>query len=316
MIKIDNLVKYYGYFQALDGISFEVQKGEILGLLGPNGAGKTTTLRILTGYLDATAGNIDIGGYDVKADQLKVKQLIGYLPESAPLYSDMIVYDFLVFAGKVRKMDKDLILKRIDYLASVCGIKEVMSRNINELSKGFRQRVGLAYAILHDPAILILDEPTSGLDPNQIIEIRELIKELGKKKTVILSTHILPEVEATCDRVVIINRGRIVVDDTPAGLSSHSKGDSRVSLKIKTNDKDGTLNILKNMKGVKSISGDSDESDIIRGFSIVPDDGLDLREDIFKIVVENNLTLVEMKRETASLEDVFRQLTQGGAENE
>ena len=222
MIEIIDLEKNYGSTKAVKGINLTINSGEVLGILGPNGAGKSTTLRILTGYLKPTTGTIIVKGLDVRDNELEVKKIIGYLPESAPLYSDMLVYDYLDYIANLRGIDKVDILPRLKELAALCGIKDVMHKSINSLSKGYKQRVGLAQAMIADPEILVLDEPTTGLDPNQIVEIRHIIKEIGKKKTVIFSTHILSEAEATCDRIVIIkqwedcckwNTSRIKTDD-------------------------------------------------------------------------------------------------------
>jgi len=214
MIRVENLVKFYGDFCALDGVSFEVKKGEILGLLGPNGAGKTTTYRILTGYLSPSAGNIWVGELNVKDDLDKIKKMIGYLPESAPIYKDMLVFDYLSFIADVRGVQRKKQMEHIKHLADLCSLNDVMHKTINELSKGYRQRVGIAHALLGDPDILVLDEPTSGLDPNQILETREIIRRIGKEKTIIFSTHILSEAEATCDRLVVISNGKKVADAT------------------------------------------------------------------------------------------------------
>lgn len=220
MIRVENLVKFYGDFCALDGVSFEVKKGEILGLLGPNGAGKTTTYRILTGYLSPTDGNIWVGDLNVKEDLDKIKRMIGYLPESAPIYKDMLVFDYLGFIADVRGVSKETQMTQIKHLADLCSLNDVMHKTINELSKGYRQRVGIAHALMGNPDILVLDEPTSGLDPNQILETREIIKRIGKEKTIIFSTHILSEAEATCDRLVIISNGKKVADATIAELKA------------------------------------------------------------------------------------------------
>ena len=218
MIKLENLTKYYGDLCALDKISFEVTKGEILGFLGPNAAGKTTTYRILTGYLQPTSGNITVKNYNIYDHQLEIKKLIGYLPEAAPIYHDMLVFDYLNYVADIRGVEKNKKLPHISELANLCSLNEVMHYAINELSKGYRQRVGIAHALMGDPEILVLDEPTSGLDPNQIIETRDIIKRIGKEKTIIFSTHILSEAEATCDRIVIINQGRIAANDTLENL--------------------------------------------------------------------------------------------------
>ena len=239
MISVKNLTKYYGDFQALKGISFEIKSGEIVGILGPNGAGKSTTLRILTCYFNPTSGDAIIDGKSILDEENNVKKIIGYLPESAPLYNDMCVFDYLVYMADIQELERSKLNERLHYVVNVCGLKEVISKPIGELSKGYKQRVGLAGAIIHDPKILILDEPTNGLDPNQIVEIRELIKELGKEKTVLVSTHILSEVEATCSRAIIINKGNIIADDTPENLSlnfGNNDKSSTIKISIKTND--------------------------------------------------------------------------------
>jgi len=218
MIHIETLSKYYKDFCAVDQITLDIKKGEILGLLGPNGAGKTTTLRMLTGYFMPTSGTISVKDYQLDNNLLEIKKLMGYLPESAPLYHSMLVYDYLDYVAGLRGLDKDKKISRIRQLVDLCGLDEIMHRTISELSKGLKQRVGLAHAMMDDPEILILDEPTSGLDPNQIAEIREIIRQIGEEKTVILSTHILSEVEATCDRVVIIDKGKIVANDRMENL--------------------------------------------------------------------------------------------------
>ena len=214
MIKIQNLTKYYGNFCAVNDVSFEIQKGEILGLLGPNGAGKTTIYRILTGYLRPTSGTIQIKNFNIYDHLNEIKRLIGYLPEAAPIYHDMLVYDYLSFIADIRGVDERRKLDHLRELADLCGLNEVMHFTISELSKGYRQRVGIAHALMGDPEILVLDEPTSGLDPNQIVETREIIRRIGKEKTIVFSTHILSEAEATCDRVVIIDKGKKVADET------------------------------------------------------------------------------------------------------
>ncbi len=226
MIKIENLTKYYGELKAVDSVSFEIQKGEILGLLGPNGAGKTTIYRILTGYLSPTSGSIKVKDFNINDNLFEIKKLIGYLPEAAPIYQDMLVFDYLNFIADIRGVDKEKKLAHLRDLADLCSLNEVMHFSIDELSKGYRQRVGIAHALMGDPEILVLDEPTSGLDPNQIVETRDIIRRIGKEKTIVFSTHILSEAEATCDRVVIINRGKIVANDTVEGLRKSLKLDS------------------------------------------------------------------------------------------
>jgi len=226
MIKIKNLTKYYGDLCAVDHVSFDVKKGEILALLGPNGAGKTTIYRIITGYLRPTSGSVEVMNYDIHNHMIEIKSKIGYLPESAPIYKDMLVYDYLDFVANIRGIQKEKKIGHIKELSNLCELNEVMHMNIDELSKGYRQRVGIAHALMGNPEILILDEPTAGLDPNQIVETREIIKRIGKKKTIIYSTHILSEAESTCDRIVIINEGKIVADDSLDGLRESLKEDS------------------------------------------------------------------------------------------
>ncbi|MBD3415131.1 MAG: ATP-binding cassette domain-containing protein [Candidatus Aminicenantes bacterium] len=218
MIKIRNLTKYYGDLCAVDDVSFDIKKGEILALLGPNGAGKTTIYRILTGYLKPTSGNIEVMDYNIYEHMMKIKNKIGYLPEAAPIYRDMLVFDYLDFVADIRGISTEKKMKQIRELSELCGLDEVIHMTIDELSKGYKQRVGIAHALMGDPDILVLDEPTVGLDPNQIVETRDIIKRIGKTKTIIYSTHILSEAEATCDRIVVINRGKKVADDTLKGL--------------------------------------------------------------------------------------------------
>lgn len=223
MISFENLTKYYGDLCAVDHVNFEVNKGEVLGLLGPNGAGKTTIYRILTGYLRPTSGSVLVKDYNLSKNLLEIKKLIGYLPEAAPIYHEMLVYDYLDFVADIRGVEKAQKTAHLRGLAELCSLTNVMHMTIAELSKGFRQRVGIAHALMGDPEILVLDEPTAGLDPNQIVETREIIRRIGKEKTIVFSTHILSEAEATCDRIVIINKGRIVADDTVDGLREELK---------------------------------------------------------------------------------------------
>jgi ABC-2 type transport system ATP-binding protein len=308
MITVKNLTKKYGDLNAVDNVSFDVPTGEILGFLGPNGAGKTTTVRIITCYMLPTSGLVEVDGQNAREHSLEVRKKIGYLPENAPLYSDMTVLDYLHFIMGLRNIPREHFNSRTREITQICGLEQVINRNIGELSKGFKQRVGLAQAMVHDPEILILDEPTSGLDPNQIAEIRDLIKELGKQKTVILCTHILPEVEATCGRVLIINQGKIVADGTPAELQSGFQGMTRIWLELKTDSGDvlDKLLKLKNVEKATQISADDVGS---KKFTIECASGLDPREDLFHLAVQNQWIVLELKKEQASLEDVFRQLT-------
>ena len=226
MIAIQNLTKYYGDLCAVDHLNFEIHKGEVLGLLGPNGAGKTTLYRILTGYMLPTSGEIEVKDFKISEHGTEIKKLIGYLPEAAPIYHEMLVYDYLDFVADIRGVEKNRKIPHIRELADLCSLDNVMHKTINELSKGYRQRVGIAHALMGDPEILVLDEPTSGLDPNQIVETREILRRIGKEKTIVFSTHILSEAEATCDRVVIIDQGKIVADDTVDGLKKSHKESS------------------------------------------------------------------------------------------
>lgn len=307
MINVQNLVKHYGEVKAVDGISFTIRKGEVTGLLGPNGAGKTTTLRILTCYLQPTSGMVSIDDYLVDENPIDIKKRIGYLPESAPLYPDMMVYDFLQFIADIREIND---AERITDVAIQCGITEVMHKNINELSKGYKQRVGLAQAILHDPEILILDEPTNGLDPNQIIEIRDLIKELGREKTVILSTHILQEVEATCNRVIIIDNGAIVADDLTSELKSAKGKDIRINILAGGASFDQLQAALRTIPGINNVNHIHDEGNLCH-IQVITGSDIDARPAIFNCIKDNGWVLYEMNREYRSLEHVFRELTVG-----
>ncbi len=307
MITVDSLTKSYGDFKAVDDISFQIRGGEITGLLGPNGAGKTTTLRMLSCYLTPDSGSITVDDKKSGENPLDIKKIIGYLPESAPLYGEMMVYDYLKYVAEIRGITEE---RRISEVATTCRINEVMHKNINELSKGYKQRVGLAHAMIHDPEILILDEPTSGLDPIEIVEIRNLIKELGKKKTVILSTHILSEVEATCDRVIIINRGRIVADDSTENLQSAVKGDKDIVFRVSGTDFSGLKASVSGIGGVKNVA--SIDGDEFTSAVLTVDHDAEVRPELFKIAVQNNWVIYEMKQEHLSLENVFRELTTGG----
>ncbi|OHD67299.1 MAG: ABC transporter [Spirochaetes bacterium RBG_16_49_21] len=309
MITVQGITKKFGDITAVNNITFSIREGEITGLLGPNGAGKTTTLRMLTCFLKPDSGTITIGRYNVDDNPVEVRSIIGYLPESAPVYGDMIVYDYLCFIAAVRRIDDP---RRIKEIGDLCGISEVMHMDISQLSKGYRQRVGLAQALIHDPDILILDEPTSGLDPNQIIEIRNLIREIGKKKTIILSTHILPEVEATCDRVIIIDRGTIVADDSTENLQTESGGRKRIIVKIAGAGYTALADELRNLAGVVKVE-DLHDSELVSA-RVTSDGGGDIRPELFKMISGRNWVLYEMVQEQRSLERVFRDLTGGGAQ--
>jgi ABC-2 type transport system ATP-binding protein len=306
MINVKNLTKRYVNINAVDNISFDVEENETVGLLGPNGAGKTTTMRILTCFMPATAGSATVAGYDVFNDSLNVRQQIGYLPENVPLYLDMRVNEYLMFRSKLKNIPRRERKKRIDYCLDITGIKDVQNQITGTLSKGYRQRVGLADTLIHDPKILILDEPTIGLDPNQIMQIRQVIKDLGQKHTVLLSTHILPEVEMICDRIMIIDKGKIVAMDTPANLMKQLKTGSNVVLEIKGNG-EKIKESLSRLDSVNSVSfrekGDANEF-FVEGFGEE-----DIREDVFRCIVKNNYILREMKRQTVTLEEIFHQIT-------
>jgi ABC-2 type transport system ATP-binding protein len=306
---VEELSKSYGPVKALDAISLEVNQGEILGLLGPNGAGKTTTLKILAGYLRPDAGVVDIKGLNGVEETEKTRALLGYLPEYNPLYQDLLVYDYLHYRAAMRGMALGTREQRVAEMVELCGLVPAVNFKVGELSKGNRQRVGLAQAMIHDPEILILDEPTAGLDPNQISEIRDLIRRLGKEKTVILSSHILSEVEATCDRVVIIHRGRVVANGSTQLLQSQAAGDTKISLKIGQSKSREVLAALKSLSGVVKAERGQDESPEIQGYTLHCDRGTDLRPEVFRLAGKEGWALYELRRDVVSLEDVFKQLT-------
>jgi len=309
MIQVENLTKDYGPTRAVDRVTFNVRKGEVLGFLGPNGAGKSTTMKMLTCFLAPTGGTAKVAGFDVFDNSLEVRQRIGYLPEDTPIYRDMTVLEYLRFAAEMRGMDQARADLRIREIGGRCGLTENAGKLVGELSKGFRQRLGLAQAMLHDPDILILDEPTSGLDPNQIVEIRSLIKEVGQEKTVILSTHILPEVQATCSRILIISNGRLVADGTPDELRARERG-SRYRVVVEANGvpQDSIRDRLTRIGGVMRCEKVATE-DGAYAFAIDGSSSEDLRKLLFRAAVDNRWTLLELVRESASLEDVFRNLT-------
>jgi ABC-2 type transport system ATP-binding protein len=310
-IAVRNLTKYYGTEKAVNDISFDVKTGEILGFLGPNGAGKTTTMKIITCYMPPNAGAVEVEGLDIAEHSLEVRKKIGYLPELNPLYMDMNVVEYLDYSARLHGLKSDILRSRLKEMIDVCGIGEVRHKDIGELSKGFRQRVGLAQAMIHDPEVLILDEPTSGLDPNQIVEIRNLIRKLGRAKTVVLSTHILSEVQATCDRVIIINDGAIVADGTLARLQQDFRGSEKILLEIKADVGNAMTDIypkFKNIPNVESVEYDGQEGGSHK-FSLHTVKGSDIREDVFRRVVSEKWVLMEMSRKVTSLEEVFHKLT-------
>ena len=309
MIEVENLRKAYGPHLALEDISFKIAKGEVVGFLGPNGAGKTTTMRILTGYMPATSGRATIAGFDVQTESLKVRQKIGYLPENAPLYPDMDVLTYLRYVAKMRDLTPRTSRERIKEVAEICGLDKVLGRDIGELSKGYKQRVGLAQALIHDPDILILDEPTSGLDPNQIVEIRDLIKRIGRQKTIILSTHIMQEVQATCQRILIINEGIIVASGTHAELAAQHAQKVGLMAIVQGSSSEVTT-ALRNLAGVKSVKRGKKEDTDTYEYLIGVEQGKDLRAEVFKLVVQNDWVLWGLELRGFGLEDIFRKLTQ------
>ncbi|HEX9750508.1 MAG TPA: ATP-binding cassette domain-containing protein [candidate division Zixibacteria bacterium] len=307
MIEVRNLTRKYGPSVAVDAISFTMKTGEVLGFLGPNGAGKTTTMKVITGYMPPSEGDVLIDGVDVTEDSVEVRRKIGYLPENNPLYTDMTPLEYLTFCQRLRGIPRSEHRPRNDRMVAMCGLEEVLRKDIGELSKGYRQRVGLAQAMVHDPEILILDEPTVGLDPNQIVEIRALIKELGRAKTLILCTHILSEVEAACDRVLIISKGKIVADGTPDTLRAAASGHDRIHVEVRGPAHE-VLDALKGLDGAARVSTDGQSAGASR-FVIETAPAADLRESVFKLVRERGWVLLELRRESVRLEDVFRQLT-------
>ncbi len=301
-LEVINLVKVYGAQHAVDDISFTVKAGEIVGFLGPNGAGKSTTMKIATGYLSATSGIVKVSGLNVNDQPTATKRLIGYLPEHNPLYLDMYVHEYLGFVGKVFGLSGKGLKDRLNEMISLCGLTLEQNKLIGSLSKGYRQRVGLAQSLIHNPQVLILDEPTSGLDPNQILEIRKLIKEVSKDKTVIFSTHIMQEVQALCDRVVVINRGRIVADDQLKNLTETSSGWIEIEFKETVSADD-----LRGLAGIERVEGNGNQ------FKIFSQAGMDVRPELVRFASEKNLTLLGLRQQENSLEEIFRSLTEGVA---
>lgn len=310
-IAVRNLVKFYGREKAVNNISFDVKTGEILGFLGPNGAGKTTTMKIITCYMPPSAGSVEVDGLEVTSHAHDVKRKIGYLPELNPLYLDMNVLEYLEYCAQLHGLRGTLLQERQRDMVDVCGLGDVRHKEIGELSKGFRQRVGLAQAMIHDPEVLILDEPTSGLDPNQIVEIRNLIRRLGRAKTVVLSTHILSEVQATCDRVVIINDGNIVADGTPDELQRNFRGSEMLTLEIKASVSNAITELLPKLKTVPNVENVElrGSEGVVHTFQLHTVKGSDVREDLFRRAVAEQWILLGMTRQATSLEEVFHKLT-------
>ncbi len=305
-IVVENITKRYGAQRAVDNVSFRVKTGEVLGFLGPNGAGKTTTMKTITCYFMPNEGDVKVGGYSIKENAEEIKKIIGYLPESNPLYREMPVIDYLHFIAELHGIEKPKIRQRILEMVNTCGLEGEKHKKIMELSKGYQQRVGLAQALIHDPQVLVLDEPTSGLDPNQIIEIRELIRKIGREKTVILSSHILAEVEATCDRILIINKGKIVADGTSSQLRKQAQGREILKVTIEGGDKNEIFKALQNTSNIAMVDflSKSDSS-----YEIQSKPETSTRRDIFNLCVDKGWYLTELTPTETKLEDVFRELT-------
>jgi ABC-2 type transport system ATP-binding protein len=300
-LQLKNLTKTYGAQNAVDAITFEVKEGEIVGFLGPNGAGKSTTMKIATCYLPPTSGEAWVGGFNVLENPMRIKQITGYLPEHNPLYLDLYVHEYLTFIGKLYGLSGRKLIDRVKEIVDLCGLTPEQNKKIETLSKGYRQRVGLAQALIHDPKILILDEPTSGLDPNQLVEIRKLIKTISQQKTVLFSTHIMQEVQALCDRVIVINKGKIVADDKLDYILKSHANNSVIVVQFEGKvDEDG----LKSIPGIKEII-------VMESFSykVISDGIVDVRPEIFRFASDNNISLIGLKQEENSLENIFRDLT-------
>ena len=311
MIEVKNVTKKYGSFTAVDNISFEIKDGEIIGLLGPNGAGKSTTMNMLTGFIEQTEGDIIIDGYNMLKKPKKAKREIGYMPEGVPLYSDLTVKEFVTYMAELKKVDRKVRKEKVQKVIEETGLKDVQRKLIKNLSRGYKQRTSMAGALVGEPKILILDEPTVGLDPKQITEIRSLIKELGKTHTVILSSHILSEVSQICNKVIIINKGKIVAIDTPEKLEASVSTNNNIYLTIE--DPENKIDTMKEkINGIKSIKLVEENEDGTKHYCIESEDNTDLRKTIFAEFAKENITIYEMKKESVTLEDAFMKLIEGG----
>ena len=306
MIQATGLTHFYGPQPAIDEVTFNVKRGEILGFLGPNGAGKTTTMRILTGYMPPTHGQVTIGGHDVVKDSLEVRKLVGYLPETVPLYTEMPVTNYLRYMGSLRGMNNRDLKRRIPDVIELCRLNDYSKTIIGKLSKGYRQRVGIAQAILHEPELLVMDEPTIGIDPIQVVETRRLIQDLGKQQTVVLSSHILPEVSMVCERVLIIHQGHIVAEDTPENLAQTLHGEDLLQVEINAPRREVTT-ALRNIEGVIDVNHRNQPDKEV--YLVKSEDGLDLRDEISRVIVSNGWGLLSMQLMSMSLEDIFLSLT-------
>tara|TARA_Y100001936_G_C16032487_1_gene646466 strand:- start:304 stop:1236 length:933 start_codon:yes stop_codon:yes gene_type:complete len=308
MINISKMSKYYGEYPAVIDVSFNISKGESIGLLGPNGAGKSTTMKVMTGFTPPTSGNVNIGGHDIIKNSIDVRKLIGYLPESVPLYTDMTVSDYLKYMGSLRGMNKN-ISKRVDEVISLTSLNQYRNVLISKLSKGYRQRTGIAQAILHKPKILILDEPTIGIDPVQVVETRKLIQNLGEDHTLILSSHILPEVTSICKRVLVIHEGKIVADDTPENLSNRLQTSNLCEIKVKNGKSNGIIKLLRNEDYIVDVRTKDDNNDEFENYYIETSSIKSPESLISKILINNNIELFGLSSLPLTLEEIFLQLT-------
>ena len=308
MIEVNDVTKYYGNFPAITDINFRVEAGEVVGFLGPNGAGKSTTMKIITGFMPPTSGSASVAGYDIVNESLEARKHIGYLPETVPLYTDMTVREYLDYMGKLRGMTSDRIRVRIDDVVEICHLEDYYASIIGKLSKGFRQRLGIAQAILHEPDVLVLDEPTIGIDPIQVVETRRLIKELGGKQTLIVSTHILPEVSQLCERVIVINEGQIVAIDEPENLAKRLLGRERVDLQVKGPQQE-VLVALESVEGVEEARRINIERGVIPQYRVESESGVEIRAALAQKVIENDWELHKLDAVTMSLEEIFLKLT-------
>ena len=313
MIKVSNLSKQYVERAAIDNISFEVESGEIVGFLGPNGAGKTTTLRMLTGYIPPTSGNASIGGHDVFSESIKARQKIGYMPENVPLYDDMRVREYLRFRAELKGLRGQEARQGVSEAIDLCGLKQIRRQMISSLSKGYRQRVGLADALVNNPELLILDEPTKGLDPNQIRRFRELIKQLGIRHTILISTHILSEVEMTCNRVIILNEGKIIANDKPKDLSRELRSANTISIEVKI-PTETAQNLINAIPGIKKVTKEHQVEEWSH-LTIRTEPGNDVRESIVHLANAQGWPLREIRTQYATLEDAFVEITQANTSN-
>ena len=308
MINISKMSKYYGEYPAVIDVSFDISKGESIGLLGPNGAGKSTTMKVMTGFTPPTSGNVNIGGHDIIKNSIDARRLIGYLPESVPLYTDMTVRDYLKYMGSLRGMNKN-ISKRVDEVISLTSLNQYKDVLISKLSKGYRQRTGIAQAILHKPKILILDEPTIGIDPVQVVETRKLIQNLGEDHTLILSSHILPEVTSICKRVLVMHEGNIVADDTPENLSNRLQTSNLCEIKVKNGKSNGIIKLLRNEEYIVDIRTKDDNNDEFENYYIETSSVKSPESLISKILINNNIELYGLSSLPLTLEEIFLQLT-------